>query len=212
MRFAMPEPPNIAAARREAADAASKLANAEQRLAIAQQRLAESDQREAAAEARLNAIKTPRSLMETEKLVDALKPFSGTRFTLNVFADAESIKLSVVVARVLEAAGWIRQQPTRIPLGGGEVMRITFDEKKEAEYILACVDTGINVHISEMETLTELQARPFPSLPKTLRAGVVLNTVIGSSIAPADENNVGKDVLNPKPSAESFTICVGRKP
>jgi hypothetical protein len=194
----------IDAANRQAADAVSRLADAEQRLA-------NSTQREAAAEAKLSAIKTPRSLIRTKELVDALKVFKGTEFTMNAFMDQESNRFSVIVARALKDAGWIRRQPAGINLGI-PTMKTVFEESEKAENVPSCLDTGIMVHITEKESLAELQTRPFPSLSQTLRAGLALQGMIGPNISPLDENNVGKGGLDPEPGEEKLRICIGKKP
>ena len=195
---------DIASAKEGASDAISKLASAEQRLA-------DSTQREAAAEARLSAIKTPRNLVRTKELVDTLSAFKGTEFTLNVFLDDESNNFSVIVAKTLKAAGWIRKQPTTMNLGNPTVSTV-FAEGEKAEFVPSCLNTGIGIHITERETLAELQARPLTSLSTTLRAGLALSNAIGPSIFPPDENNVSKGILDREPASEHLMLCIGKKP
>jgi hypothetical protein len=180
-------------------------------LADAEQRLTDSTQRELAAEAKLSAIKTPRSLVQTKELVDALRQFKGTEFTLNAFMDEESNRFSVILARTLKDAGWIRRQPTVMNIGI-PTMTTVFAVGEKAEIVPSCLDTGISVRVTEKESLAELQARPFLSLPQTLRAGITLSNLIGPSISPVDENNVAKGVLDPEPAEEKLRICIGKKP
>ncbi len=194
----------IVSAKQQATDAVSRLADAEQRLS-------DSTQREAAAEARLSAIKTPRSLVRVTELVNALKPFKGTEFTLNAFMDDESNKFSVIVAQALKDAGWIRRQPAGMNIGI-PTMRTVFAQGEKAENVPSCLDTGIAVHVVQKESLAELQARPLLSLSQKLRAGIALNQMIGPDISPPDENNVTKGVLDPEPGEEVLRICIGRKP
>lgn len=195
---------DIASAKQEAAIAVSKLADAEQRLV-------DSNQREAAAEAKLSAIKTPRSLIRTEQIVTALKPFEGTEFTLNVFADNESIEFTKIVASALKSAGWIRKQP-KIANLGIPTISTTFDADT-AENVPTCVDSGIEIRVWEKEPLAELQSMPVASLPKTLQTALVLHNVLAQTISPPDEQNVTKVMVDPKPSEEkTMVICVGKKP
>jgi len=195
----------IAGAKRQAADAVSQLADAERRLA-------DSTEREAEAEAKLSAIKTPRSLVHTDELVRALKPFQGTVFVFNVFMDDESSRFMQPIAAALKEAGWIRQQPPGMNLGV-PTLSIRFDGSDNPEMVPSCIDTGISVHVSEMESLGVLNSKPFASLPQTLRAAITLTQVIGASISPPDEKNVNVGVLDPKPGEEKpIIICVGKKP
>lgn len=194
----------IASAKQEAANAVSKLANAEQRLA-------DSTQREAAAEEKLSAIKTPRSLVRTKELIDALKPYRGTVFTLDAFMDDESNKFSVVIAAVLKEAGWIRQQPAGINLGI-PTMQTVFEPGGKRENVPSCLDTGVGIHLTEKESQSELSSKPISSSSLTLRAAVSLYQVIGSSISPSEEHNVAYGLLDPEPGNESLKICIGRKP
>ncbi len=101
---------DIVSAKKQAADAVSRLADAEQRLA-------DSTQREAVAEAKLSAIKTPRSLVQTNELIAALIPFKGTEYTVSVSQEDESIQFTKVVDGILQKAGWIRKQPASHNLG-----------------------------------------------------------------------------------------------
>ncbi|WP_158945962.1 hypothetical protein [Granulicella sp. S190] len=195
---------DIVSAKKQAADAVSRLADAEQRLA-------DSTQREATAEAKLSAIKTPRSLVRKDELVTGLKPFKGTDFTINAFMDDESNRFSVIVAQALKDAGWIRVQPAGMNIGI-PTMKTVFAAGEKGEMVPSCLDTGIAVHVTEKESLAELQVKPFPSLSQKLRAGIVLSQMIGSSIAPPEENNVTKGVLDPDPGEEILRICIGKKP
>lgn len=194
----------IAGAKQAAADAVSRLADAEQRLA-------DSTQREAAAEAKLSAIKTPRSLIHADELVAALRPFSGTEYILNVFLDDESMRFTQAVAKALDAAGWVRKQPTTTIIGI-PTMGIVLGHGA-AENVPACVQTGISLHVHTKESLAVLQSTPSQSLPKTIQAALSLKAAIAPSISPPDERNVMAGFVDPTPpETVPMTICVGKKP
>ena len=195
----------INAANRRETDTVSRLADAEKRLA-------DSTQREAAAEAKLSAIKAPRSLVRTEDFVSALKPFKGTEFTVNAFQDEESNNFSRILASVLKEAGWVRKQPVNGTLGV-PTMQTIFEVGEKKEYVPSCLETGVAMHITENESLEQLNSRPLSSLPIELQAGIMLHNALGSNISPPDENNVSKGLLDFDPRPETtIRICVGKKP
>jgi len=173
--------------------------------------LADALQRAANAEAELTRLKTPRSLVHSEELVAALKPFNGSEYTLNVFMDDESMQFTKAVAAALEAAGWVRKQPAGINLGIPS-MDIVFGQGA-AEHVPACLATGISLTAHAKESLAVLQALPSQSLPKTVQAALVLSAALAQSISPPDERNVVTGVLDRKPAEViPMTICVGKKP
>jgi len=173
--------------------------------------LADSTQREVAAEAKLSAIKTPRSLVHVTELVNTLKPFKGTEYTLNTFLDEESNQFTKIVAIALKEAGWIRKQPPTVFLG---IPTMTLDlGETTPENVPACVDTGISLRAHAKETITVLQATPFEALPSAVRAALTLRNAIGPSISPPDERNAAVGLIDPKPAEGGpITICVGKKP
>ena len=193
----------IIAAKQQAADAVSRLADAEQRLA-------DATQRETKAEAELSKIRTPRTLVHTERLVAALKAFKGTEFTLNVFMNDEAIGFTKSVALALKEAGWVRKQPTFINVGI-PTLEIVFEQS--TEYVPSCVDTGISVHAFAKEPLMILRSKPTSLLPKTVQAAISLATTVPGTISPPDERNVAVGILDPKPQeGVPMTICIGKKP
>jgi hypothetical protein len=178
----------------------------------AESHLADALQRASKAEAQLNRLKTPRSLVHSDELITALKPFNGTEYTLNVFMDDESMQFTKVVAGALEGAGWVRRQQSGIILGI-PTMEIVFDQGAPPEHVPACLDTGISLHAHTKESLAALQSRPIQSLPKTIQAALVLKSAIALNISPPDERNVVSGVIDPKPEEGiPITICVGKKP
>jgi hypothetical protein len=198
-------------ARQEADSFENDITSAKTQAAEAESHLADALQRAAKAEAELNRLKTPRSLVHSEELIAALKPFSDSEYTLNVFMDDESIQFTKAVAVALKAAGWVRKQPASISFGIPTV-EIVFDQGV-AEHVPACLATGISLNAHAKESLAVLRALPSQSLPKTVQAAGVLNSAIARSISPPDERNVVTGVLDPKPAEGiPMTICVGKKP
>lgn len=195
---------DIAGAKREAANAVSRLADAEQRLA-------DSTQREAAAEAKLSAIKTPRSLIRTKELINVLKSFKGTEFSFNTFLNEESDSLTRQLAPIFRQAGWIRKQPLKVNIGVPTFTTV-FEIGEKGELVPSCLDSGVAIHITDRESLAQLQATPSAMLSQTLRAAVALHDILGASISPADEHNVALVSLDSAPEDEKLRICVGSKP
>jgi hypothetical protein len=198
-------------ARTEADTFEKDIVSAKQSAADAESHLAEALQRAASAEAELYRLKTPRSIINSDGLIAALKSFNGTEYTLNVFMDDEAIRFTKVVAATLDAAGWIRKQSPGLVLGIPTVA-ITFDQGA-AENVPACIDTGISIRAHAKESLAVLQSIPLKSLPTTVQAAVALESAIAPSISPPDNRNVMHGILDPKPSeGVPMTICVGKKP
>jgi hypothetical protein len=194
----------IVSAKNWAADAVSRLAGAEQQLTIAVEA-------ETKAEAELKYIKTPRSIIQTDKLVAALKPFSGTEYVLNVFADDEAIQFTKQVAKILDAAGWVRKQPAGLDLGIPALDIVLGNGP--AEHVPECVDTGISLRAHAKESLAVLNSTPFPSLPKMVQAADTLAQNLGASISPPDEHNVMQGIMDPKQEEGiPLSVCVGKKP
>lgn len=193
-------------------DAKQQAANAVSRLAEAENKLADATQRELAAEAEVHRLRTPRSLVDTDKLVAALKPFSSTEYVLNVFMDDEAIQFSKDVAGALDAAGWIRKQPTSISIGI-PTMKVVLGQGP-AENVPACLDTGISLRAHVKESLAVLQSTPVSLLPKTVQAAIALKSAIAPSISPGgDERNVAADgIIDPELGEGPLTICIGKKP
>jgi hypothetical protein len=202
---------NIArGARLEADTFEADIKSAKKQAAEAESHLADALQRAADAEAELFRLKTPRSLVGSDKLIAALKPFSGTEYTLNVFMDDESIQFTKVVAGALDEAGWVRK-PAVIALGI-PTMEIVF-KQGTSERVPACVDTGISLRAHAKESLAVLQATPVASLPKTVGAAFALKSEIAASISPSDERNVVNGIIDPKQEEGiPVMICVGKKP
>lgn len=198
-------------ARQEADSFESDIKVATQQAADAESHLADALQRAAKAEADLYRIKTPRSLVRSEELIAALKPFSGTEYTLNVFMDDESIQFTKAVGGALEASGWIRKQPAGMSIGIPTI-EIVFDQGG-TQNVPACLDTGISLTAYAKESIETLKSRPVQLMPKTIQAALALKAAIALSISPSDERNVANGVLAPKPAEGiPMTICVGKKP
>jgi hypothetical protein len=206
----------IASGARKEADSFEKdIVSAKTLAAGAESHLADALQRAAKAEEELYRLRTPRSLVNTAKLIAALQQFRGTEYTLNVFMDTESSEFTKAVAKVLDDGGWTRKQPTVIRLGIPDIL-LTFD--KGEEHVPACLDTGIALRVpikgvTSKESLAVLQSLPPQSLPKPLQAAIALQSAMETSISPPNERNVVKEVIDPRPSLDGrLTICVGKKP
>ena len=196
---------------RQQADSFEKdIASANKTATEAEKHLAEALREATQAEAELNRIRSPRSITDEPTFVSALTPFKGTEYTLNAFMDDESAQFTKVVARALDAAGWVRKQPTSINLG---IPTLSILLDKGNENVPSCIDTGISIHAFTNESLAVLQSLQFPSLPKTVQAALMLKDTIAPHIFPPEERNVGQGVVDPKPAdGVPMTICVGKKP
>jgi hypothetical protein len=197
-------------ARQEADSFEADIKTAKRQAADAESHLADALEREVKAEAELYRLKTPRSLIRSGELIANLKHFGGTEYTLNVFMDDESIQFTKALASVLQAAGWVRQQPQGINLGV-PTMAIVFDQGS-AENVPACVETGISIYAHTKESIEILNSRPVQSLTKELQAALALKSAIALSISPSNERNVVSGIIDPKPAEGPMTVCVGKKP
>ena len=197
-------------AHKEADSFENDIKSAKQQATAAEQHLADALRETAQAQAELDRIKSPRSIVNRDKLTTDLRPFSGTVYVLNVFLDQESTEFIKAVAGALDAAGWVREQPKGMNLGN-PTMRIDFGQG--LEYVPSCIESGIAIHVGTKESLPVLQSTPFPSLPKTVQAALKLKASIAASISPSDEQNVVAGVIDWEPSEGlSMRICVGKKP
>lgn len=203
---------NLAKSAGQEADSFEKeIASANKTATEAEKHLAEALQEAGKAEAELNRIRSPRSLANEQALITALSPFRGTEYTLKVAMDDESLRFITALAGALDAAGWVRKQPTVMHLGV-PTFNVAF-KQGSTEIVPSCFDTGISLDAYAKESLSTLQALPFQSLPKTLQAAIVLRSAIASSISPPDERNVEIGILDPHPGdGIPMTICVGKKP
>ncbi|MGD0909119.1 MAG: hypothetical protein ABSA96_16175 [Candidatus Acidiferrales bacterium] len=197
-------------AHKEADSFENDIKSAKQQATAAEQHLADALREAAQAQAELDRIKSPRSIVNRDKLTTDLRPFSGTVYVLNVFLDQESTEFIKAVAGALDAAGWVREQSKGFAIGN-PTMRIDFGQG--LEYVPSCIESGIGIHVRTKESLPVLRSTPFPSLPKIVQAALTLKASIAASISPSDEQNVGAGVIDPEPGEGlPITICVGKKP
>jgi hypothetical protein len=197
-------------ARQEADSFEADIKRAKQQAADAESHLADALEREVKAEAELYRLKTPRSIIRSGQLIANLRRFGGTDYILNVFMDDESIQFTKAVGSVLQAAGWVRQQPQGINLGV-PTMQIVFDQGS-AENVPACVETGISIHAHTKESIESLNSRPVQSQTKELQAAIALKSAIALSISPSNERNVASGIVDPKPAEGPMMVCIGKKP
>lgn len=197
-------------ARKEADSFENDIKSAKQQATTAEQHLADALRETTQAQAELDRIKSPRSIVNRDKLITDLRPFSGTVYVLNVFLDQESTEFIVAVAGALDTAGWVRKQSTGFAIGN-PTMRIDFGQG--LEYVPSCIESGIGIHVRIKESLPALQSTPFPSMPKTVQAALTLKASIAASISPSDERNVVAGIIDPEQGEElPIRICVGKKP
>jgi hypothetical protein len=199
-----------AGAHKEADSFETDIKSAKQQAAAAEQHLADALREAAQAQAELDRIKSPRSIVNRDKLTADLRPFSGTVYVLNVFLDQESTEFIKAVAGALDAAGWVREQSKGFAIGN-PTMQIDFG--KGLEYVPSCIESGIGLHVRAKESLPILQSTLFPNLPKIVQAALTLKVSIAASISPSDERNVLAGVIDPEPGEGlPIRICVGKKP
>lgn len=91
-------------------DAGERIAAANAAGEAAKADAAAANARALEAQAELAKLKSPRSLSpeQQRRLVVALSPFAGQKYSFNVFADPEPINLMRLIDTVLKSAGWIR--------------------------------------------------------------------------------------------------------
>jgi hypothetical protein len=193
-------------ARNEADSLGREVISVKQQAADAGLQLTEALKQAVALTAELQRLKSPRSLTDIPKLTDTLRALRGTEYTLNVFQDDESIRLTRAVDEVLRKAGWIRKQP-EITRGVPALVLFNADNK---EPVPVCVETGILIHLQAEESLEIIQKHGPHYLPKDEQAAATLLAAFGESLSPSDDHNV--NFVHDAGPRESLTICVGKKP
>ena len=107
----------ITAAQAEAAEAmkiaeSERLARAEleSQVAAAEVRAAEADAAASQAQLELAKLKEPRTIApeDQEKIIAALREFTGQKFGFSVYPDPEPLALLRVLDIILKSAGWVR--------------------------------------------------------------------------------------------------------
>jgi hypothetical protein len=114
------------------------------------------------------------------------------------------------IAEALDAGGWIRKQPTGMTFGVPTI-RINFG--KGSEFVPACIESGIGLHIRTRQSLAVLQSTLFQNLPRDIQAALTLKNSMASIISPEDTRSVAAGIIDPGPADKGpITICVGKKP
>lgn len=195
-------------ARQEADSFKNDIVSAKTQAAKAESDLAEALRQAAAATAELQRLKIPRSLINVPGLISNLETFKETEYRLAVAQEDESFGLIKAVDAVLQRSGW-KRIPTPVALG---IPSIAIDGIGTP--IPVCVETGIQIHVREKEPIDVINSRPLSEQTPTIRAAVALRLALSSSIAPPNDDNVGKIILVDKePGTElPIQICVGKKP
>lgn len=145
-----------------------------------------------ASRAAFEKYKAARDLSSEQRgrIAEALKPFAGTPFQLNMYpGDGESVHLANQIEEILAAAGWDRVPVTGTPLG-----------------LVSGVFANVN-EVSGFEANGQAIRTPNPAEVRAAAAFVdaLHNEGVGAMMAaPASE------VVNPKRVAVKITV--GRKP
>ena len=194
-------------ARTEADSFEADIVSAKTQAAGAESHLADALQRAAHAEVELERIRTPRSLTNTSALIEALKAFKGTEYTvIGCFQDQDSIDLLVQIDKALTGAGW-----TRGKLPSQNAVDIQLNISKDFAVPLT-TRSGVVIAVQSSENIVALQGRPVSTYAPYIRAGMLLKGRLGMSITPSQD---GLDTLpleaDPGDSTSVF-IIVGKKP
>ncbi|QNI31758.1 hypothetical protein H7849_22365 [Alloacidobacterium dinghuense] len=192
---------DIKSAKESSADANNKAAEAESHLASAYQAAA-------IAQAEVNRLKSPRSLVNIDKIIAALRDFKGTEYALGTSSDVEQIELTKELAAVLDKAGWVRKQPQQVPLNS---LFIPLSAQGPADAIPPCIAIGIAAEAHVKNPSAEI-GKTFETAPKELKAVLAFQAALWPNISPADPKNIEPLNLDPKAGEAPITICVGKKP
>jgi hypothetical protein len=191
-------------ARTEADSFEKDIVSAKQQAAEAESHLAEALRQAAAATEELNRLKSPRMLINASAHIPALRAYEGTEYEfVGVFSDPDSLALLRQIDILLQLARWKRVQ-AKIP--GGE--RFGFEDVS----ILPIVYTGVLVAAESREKIETLRVLPPTSLPKNIQAAVVLKSVLGAAISPAEEDLKTKDLPVTPGDSSAVAIWIGKKP
>lgn len=186
---------DIVSAKTQAADAESDLADARKQAASALEQL--------------HRIKSPRALINSDELVSKLRAFKGTKYTLSVFQEDESIQFAKAINRALHDAGWDRI-PTPARLGAPQLLIPDLDTQ---DGIPVCFDTGVHVHLRMNESLYMLNASKYK--PQIVGTAGALDSALALAIFPPDDGNVAKQINLDDDKTEGeqpMNICIGKKP
>jgi hypothetical protein len=170
-------------ARKEADSFEADIVSAKTQAASAESHLADALQRAAHAEAELERIRTPRSLSNTSDLIEALKAFKGTEYTvIGCFQDQESIDLLIQIDKALAAAGWTRGK--LLPQSSFGDIQLTISKDFS---VPLTTRSGVLVAVQSSESAVALQGRPIFTYAPYIRAGMLLKGRLGLSISPPQD-------------------------
>lgn len=199
----------LASGARQEADSFEKdIASAKTQATEAESHLAEALKRAADATAELDRLKSPRTLINTSELITTLQAFKGTEYTFSsVFQDEESINLLKAIDSALQSAGWKRVKPPRT---AGPAYNVYGNEVDFP--VTIGLNTGILISVDSSESLTALQSLPVDKMPQLVRAAVVLNVTLSSSLSPPQEKSAAKPVDVQPGTSVTVRIAIGKKP
>lgn len=193
-------------ARKEADSFAQDIKAAKKQTTDAELRLADALQQVASATAEITRLKSPRSIINEDAFIVAMKAFEGTEYTFSaVFADEDSTDLLKQINRSLVAAGW-----KRIKSPGGFPSLDIYGKDQPDFVVPVSVISGILVSIDSSEPLEILRSRPTVLLPQHVKAAIALRNAFASDISPPEANP--KLIGTEMGTSVTVQINVGKKP
>jgi hypothetical protein len=197
---------SLAQAESDAAKAQTAAANALETASKAKKVADEARQEVTEAIEKLKQVKSGRSILHSDRVVAALKQFSGTSYMFSgVGADEDSLNLVKQIDDVLRRAGWKRQ-----PAHGRYPAINVFEPSNADQSVSVALTSGVTVSVDSPEGLTTLQTKAIADLPKHIRAAISLNLNVGSNLYPPQENGKAVDVV--KGESTTLRLTIGHKP
>jgi hypothetical protein len=174
-------------------------------IAQASERAANAEARAAEAALELARLKSPRSLTHLPELTAALKQFKDIEYRFSaVCPEEECIQLLKQFDGVLHDAGWRRGKSV------GGFPSINIYGKGVDLSVPQALLAGVQISVESSEPLAILQSQPIEKLPEYLRAAIVLNLSLSTSLSPPQQT-VGKMVRIDPGTSTSVQISVGKK-
>jgi len=203
---------NLENAKKSAADANAKaegfrlsIAKANESAAQAQAQVAQATAEAAKTNLELAKLKSPRSLTHVPELITALKQFKDIEYRFSaVCPEEECIQLLKQFDGILHDAAWKRGKS----VGGFPAINVY---GKDADLsVPQALLAGVQISVESPESLSALQSQPQETWPEYVRAAVVLNLSLSTSLSPPQET-IGKMVRVDPGTSTSVQISVGKK-
>lgn len=203
---------NLGSAQKSAAEANAKaegfrldIAKANESAAQARAQVANATAEAAKANLELARLKTPRSLIHISELIAALKPFKDVEYSfVAVCPEDECIQLLKQFDKVLRDAGWNRGHS----IVGFPAINVYGKDSDLA--VPQALLPGVQISVESTEPLGDLQKQVLESLPEYVKAAIVLNLSLSTSLSPPQET-IGKMVRVDPGTSTSVRISVGKK-